>query len=141
MTPLEQIQLVDLLYQREKEFIRIWQCEQKLREILPDFPLPPPPDLPSRHKLVAKKPVAKAPPPAPRHLLRDLLPDNAENAYRIVFRFKGEQQESFQRERELLERLIALPSEEFTPISVQTVEFRSPQDYTVKETVWENSPQ
>ena len=138
MTPLEQIQLVDLLHQREREFIRIWQSEQKLREILPDYPLPPPPDLPSRFKPVTKKPAAKPTPPAPRHILRELLPDNGENVYKVVFRLKGEQQESFQIDRDLLERLIAVPSEEFQPLSIQAIDYRSPEDYTVKETIWES---
>ena len=55
------IEVIDLLHQREAEFIRVWECEQQIREMLPDFPIPPPPDdLPSRQKRV--KPAAKKTP-------------------------------------------------------------------------------
>ena len=99
------IEVIDLLRQREAEWIRIWECEQKIREILPEFPIPAPPELPSsrkRSKPVAKKaPAPEAAPPSKASAAIRQLVSGEENAYRLVFLYNNEKQTSFQADREL----------------------------------------
>ncbi|MBQ9368474.1 MAG: hypothetical protein IJT83_11885 [Victivallales bacterium] len=135
------IEVIDLLHQREAEFIRVWECEQKIKEMLPDFPIPPPPDLPSRQKRV--KPSAKKPPqseetPASKasQAIRKLVPGE-ENAYRLVFLYNNEQQSSFQQDRELVRTLVNVKTTDFTILSVETVSFQDAEHWTTIETLYQ----
>ena len=137
------IEVIDLLHQREAEFIRIWECEQKIREILPDFPFPAPPELPSRRKRV--KPVAKkvAEPDAvplskASAAIRRLVPGE-ENAYRLVFLYNNEQQSSFQMDRELVRTLVNVKTTDFIILSVETVRYQDEDHWQTIETLYSNS--
>ena len=136
------IEVIDLLHQREAEFIRVWECEQKIREMLPDFPIPPPPDdLPSRQKRV--KPAKKVPQPeeAPAskasQAIRKLVPGE-ENAYRLVFLYNNEQQSSFQQDRELVRTLVNVKTADFTILSVETVSYQDAEHWTSIETLYQS---
>ena len=135
------IEVIDLLHQREVEFIRVWECEQKIKEMLPDFPIPPPPDLPSRQKRV--KPAKKAPPseeaPASKasQAIRKLVPGE-ENAYRLVFLYNNEQQSSFQQDRELVRTLVNVKTADFVILSVETVSFQDAEHWTSIEMLYQS---
>ncbi len=134
------IEVIDLLHQREAEFIRVWECEQKIREILPDFPLPDPPDLPSRHKKVkpaAKKtPQTEAPPASQASAaIRRLVPGE-ENAYRLTFLYNNELQTSFQMDRELVRMLVNVKTTDFSIVSVETVLFQDSEHWKTIETLY-----
>ena len=135
------IEVIDLLHQREAEFIRVWECEQKIKEMLPDFPIPPPPDLPSRQKRV--KPAKKAPQteeaPASKasQAIRKLVPGE-ENAYRLVFLYNNEQQSSFQQDRELVRTLVNVKTADFLILSVETVSFQDAEHWKSIETLYKS---
>ena len=135
------IEVIDLLHQREAEFIRVWECEQKIREILPDFPFPDPPDLPSRHKRV--KPSAKKTPPPDASpasqtsaAIRRLVPGE-ENAYRLTFLYNNELQTSFQMDRELVRMLVNVKTTDFSIVSVETVLFQDTEHWKTIETLYQ----
>ncbi len=136
------IEVIDLLHQREVEFIRVWECEQKIKEMFPDFPIPPPPDLPSRQKRV--KPSAQKMPqseemPASKasQAIRKLEP-GVENAYRLVFLYNNEQQSSFQQDRELVRTLVNVKTTDFVILSVETVFFQDAENWKSIETLYKS---
>ena len=49
----EETTVIDLLRQREAELVKVWECEEGIRNLLgvTDFPYPAVPDLPSRRKV------------------------------------------------------------------------------------------
>lgn len=142
------IEIIDLLHEREVEFMRIWRCEQEIKALLPfDFPLPPPPDLPSRRKVVkpAKAVVRKPEPvkkPAPGIDIRRLDVDG-ENAYRLVYIYNGKEEYSFQTDRELVRLLGGLNAVDFTLLSVESVKFKDMEHWDCVEVLWKRgeSPQ
>ena len=137
------IEVIDLLHQREAEFIRVWKCEQQIREMLPDFPIPPPPDdLPSRQKRVksaAKKTPSPEDAPASKasQAIRKLVPGE-ENAYRLVFLYNNEQQSSFQQDRELVRTLVNVKTADFVILSVETVSFQDAEHWTSIEMLYQS---
>ena len=142
MPPIASIEVIDLLHQREAEFIRVWECEQKIRQILdmPDFPFPPPPDLPSRRKRVKpapKKatPSTQEPAPSGASTIRKLVPGQ-ENAYRLCYVYNQEQRCSFQIDRELVRTLLSTQTADFTLLSVETVLYQDDEHWEVIERLY-----
>ncbi len=147
------ISIIDLLRQRESEFVKVWSCEEGIRRLLGmvDYPFPDPPPLPSLRKLKNRKasrqlPVAHAdaatahttaaPSKAPL-AIRALQPP-AENAYRVVFRRGNVVDSSFQNDPELIKILHGLNLAEFTLLSVETVSFTSLSNWRVVAELWKN---
>lgn len=147
------ISIIDLLRQRESEFVKVWSCEEGIRRLLGmvDYPFPEPPPLPSLRKSKNRKasrqlPVAQAdiadtlgtaPPKIPL-TLRALHPP-AENAYRIVFRRGNVVDSSFQNDPELIKILHGLNLADFVLLSVETVSFTSLSNWCVVAELWKNS--
>ena len=138
--------LTELLRQREECFVKIWECEQELKAILPDYPLPPPPDLPSRQK--RKKPVAVKNVPDREassacanmpFKIRD-LEAGVENAYRLVYVYQGQEQSSFQTEASLANALANISTEDFRLLAIETVAFNDMDDWRKVQTIW-SAPQ
>lgn len=146
MSDLNSIDIIDLLRQREVEFVRVWRCEKEIKALLglDSFPFPAPPDLPSRHKPVKMNARQKAQnKPNAKEEKRSLfdvrkLDGEHENAYRITFINKGLQESSFQRERELVRQLINMKTTDFVPVSVEAVEFNGINDWKTVESLWVN---
>jgi len=137
------IELIDLLHRREEEFVTVWKCEQEIKRIMnmPDFPFPPPPDLPSL------RPVPKVGKGRPR-VVKESRPAGPtvralrtpqENAYRLVFVYNGVRQDSFQTDQKLIETLMTLELTDFRLLAVETVSFRSPDDWETRESLWERT--
>ncbi|MBO4344773.1 MAG: hypothetical protein J5833_03395 [Victivallales bacterium] len=135
------IEVIDLLREREAEFLRVWQCEQKVLQLLgvEEFPFSPPPDLPSRRKVVKgagkasvpkKETVAAAP-----HNDMPLL-EAGENAYRLVFIYNGKEESSFQTDRELIRNLLTIKSAEFELLSVETVKLTDMEHWERRRLLW-----
>ena len=135
--------LTELLRQREECFVTIWECEQELKAILPDYPLPPPPDLPSRQKRVKQvstknvpeKDASSACAPVPAKV-RD-LEAGVENAYRLVFIYQGKEQSSFQTEATLANAIASISTEDFKLLAIETVVFKELDDWQKVQTIWE----
>lgn len=134
------IELIDLLHRREEEFVTVWKCEQEIIRIMgmPDFPFAPPPDLPSLRPVTkgkgrprtAKEAQVKGP------TVRALRTPQ-ENAYRLVFVYNGVRQDSFQTDQKLIETLMAQELTDFRLMAVETVSFRTLEDWDTCETLWE----
>ena len=137
------IEVIDLLREREAEFMRVWRCEQEIRQLLgvEDFPFSAPPDLPSRRK-VAKgaarastpKKDKEAPAPNPQNDIARL--DVGENAYRLVFAYNGAEESSFQTDRELIRNLLAIKSAEFELKTIEAVCFKDMEHWERKRLIW-----
>jgi len=147
------ISIIDLLRQRESEFVRVWSCEEGIRRLLGmvDYPFPDPPPLPSLRKIKNRKasrrlpdiqeslPAANAaahPPKAPQ-AIRHLQPPT-ENAYRIVFRRGPIVDSTFQNDPELIKILYGLTLADFTLLSVETVSFTTLSNWRVVAELWKN---
>ena len=129
MDHLQQIAITDLLAKRERAFVHVWECETAINRILgTDYPFPPPPDLPSRQK---RKP-RKAARSATTATLRRLCPP--ENAYRVTYRFDGEQHISYQTAMDLLRDLLRADVPSLEIEAVDTVHYAGPDDVDVIET-------
>ncbi len=135
------IEVIDLLREREVEFMRVWQCEQEVMKLLgvDSFPFTPPPDLPSRRK-VAKgagrtsvpKKDKEAPPPA-----NDIARlEQGENAYRLVFNYNDKEESSFQTDRDLVRNLLSIKSSEFVLLAVEAVSFKDMEHWERKRLLW-----
>jgi hypothetical protein len=86
--PAAQVKINALLMQREAAFVRIWEIEQRLQQILGQpFPLTIPVDLPSRRP--PRKAGAKARQADARPRIRSLLREG-ETAWLITYRHRGE---------------------------------------------------
>lgn len=132
--------LTELLRQREECFVTVWECEQKLKEILPEFPLPPPPDLPSRRKRQAPKakqiiPEQETPITKACVKLRELQKPS-ENAYHLIFEYNGERQDSFQTDTSLANAMANMKTDDFKLIAVETVNFISQDNWNKLEEIW-----
>ena len=145
----EETTVIDLLRQREVELVKVWECEEGIRNLLgvTDFPYPAVPDLPSRRKVAkgaSRRAVRRsggcvdtatgqdAAPSAPP--LRRLEGD--ETAYRLEFESRGRRESSFQTELDGVRKLFQIRSSEFTMLKVETVVFRTVDDWDLKETLW-----
>lgn len=158
MTLFQDIAIIDLLRQREAEFVVVWSCEQKIKELLGDvdFPFPIPVDLPSQQRRTIRK---TAPPKKPQQpstlpeiagqaspvdpsILSSLrkLDASRENAYRLVFLRHGVKDSSFQTDYDLITALAGLHCPEFQLLSLETVSFTDLDNWQVVDTLWEDSP-
>ena len=138
MDTMREIQIIDLLCRREAELVKVAQTEETVRSLLGGaaFPFPPPPDLPSRRKVArAKKRLALALDVDTFPYLRK-LESPEENAYRILYRFNGEEKESFQNDFEFLQDLLKFPAEAFELRSIETVFFRKNNDWQARQMLW-----
>ncbi len=136
MNGRDQVTVVDLLREREGQFVRVWQCEDMIAKIVgPSFQFPAPPPLPSALQHKAKpKPAKPAGPPALRR-----LKSPRENAYRIRFVYDGRPDSSFQTDPELLRTLMKLEASDFRILAIETVCFRAPDDWDTVETIYEDT--
>jgi hypothetical protein len=62
-----------------------------------------------------------------------------ETAYRLEFESRGRRESSFQTELDGVRKLFQIRSGEFTMLKVETVVFRSVDDWDLKETLWAKS--
>jgi hypothetical protein len=139
MGTMREIQIIDLLCRREAELVKVAQAEEAVRNLLGGaaFPFPAPPDLPSRRKVTkAKKRLAVKADAETFPGLRKLEPPE-ENAYRLVYRFNGEEKESFQNDFEFLLDLLKFPAEAFELLSIETVLFRQADDWQARQMLWQ----
>lgn len=146
----QEIRVLDLLALRDAEFLRVRECEEKIREILGgnDFPFPAPPvELPSAtRKGKAFHPAGILPPaPSKKSDRRQIAPTaqddcvpeiptlapDTENAYRVVFEDKGEIKVSYLQNAETLREMLGLSCDSFKITCVESVLFRQLDDYTV----------
>ena len=145
----EETTVIELLRQREAELVKVWECEEGIRNLLgvTDFPYPAIPDLPSRRKVAkgasrrvvcrkgavcAADAVQDGPLSIPA--LRRLA--EGETAYRLEFESRGRRESSFQTDLDSVRKLFQIRSDEFTMLKVETVLFRSIDDWDLKETLW-----
>ncbi|MGI5924764.1 MAG: hypothetical protein ACOX9E_12545 [Lentisphaeria bacterium] len=147
------ISIIDLLRQRESEFVKVWSCEEGIRRLLGmvDYPFPAPPPLPSLRKSKNRKasrqlPVAQddvtaafGDAPAKTPLTLRALQAPTENAYRIVFRRGNVVDSSFQNDPELIKILHGLNLADFALLSVETVSFTSLSNWCIVAELWKNS--
>ncbi len=144
----EETTVIDLLRQREAEVVKVWECEEGIRNLLgvTDFPYPAVPDLPSRRKLArgasrrvvrrkdactdGNSPYSNVPP------LRGLAV--GETAYRLEFESRGRRESSFQTDLDGVRKLFQIRSGDFKMLKVETVVFRSVDDWDLKETLWKS---
>ena len=148
ITP-EETTVIDLLRRREAELVKVWECEEGIRNLLgiTDFPYPAVPDLPSRRKVAkgASRRVVRrggasgdaaggqdgsVAAPALRKL------SEGETAYRLEFESRGRRESSFQTDLEGVRKLFQIKSQDFMMLKVETVLFRSVDDWDLKETLW-----
>lgn len=144
MNLLSDIAILDLLRQREAEFMVVWQCEQQLKQLLEgaDYPLSQPVELPSQKKISRKKQRSAASAPtsvtdtaaAPLATCRKLVPDR-ENAYHIVYRKMGVEESSFQTDHNLITTLLKLHGQEFQVLKLQTVNFQDLDNWQIVDTL------
>ncbi len=147
----QEIRVLDLLALRDAEFLRVRECEEKIRQILGgnDFPFPAPPvELPSAtRKGKPFRPTGILPPaPSKKNDRRQttpaaqddcapeipLLDPETENAYRVVFEDKGEIKVSYLQNADTLREMMALTCDSFKITCVESVLFRQLDDYTVR---------
>lgn len=134
--------LTELLRMREECFVTVWECEEKLREILPGFPIPQPPDLPSRRKRIKKQIIhpsadARENETNGRIKFRELNRET-ENAYRLVFLYGGQEQSSFQTETSLSSAMANMNTDDFIMLAVETVSFKSMNEWKTRDILWKN---
>ncbi|MFA6930626.1 MAG: hypothetical protein WCT05_09875, partial [Lentisphaeria bacterium] len=141
MDTLQEIQIIDLLSQREAELVKVAQAEEAIRELLGGvaFPFPAPPDLPSRHKPRGKLLRRRAAVDMSEEALPGLrrLEAEVENAYHLVYRYNGEKKESFQADFDFLQLLQTFPGEAFQLLRIEAVFFRTPEDWQVRSLLWQ----
>ncbi|MCQ2403808.1 MAG: hypothetical protein MJ202_08805 [Lentisphaeria bacterium] len=146
----QEIRILDLLAHRDAEFLRIQECEEKIRQILggADFPFPAPPvELPSASRkgrpwqpegIALPQPSKKSDrrkttPAKQENTVPALAPldPGKENAYRLVFHDRGETKVSYLQNLHQLKEMLSLACETFHIDCIETVDFRQLDDYTV----------
>ena len=139
MDILQEIQIIDLLCRREAELVKVACAEEAVRNLLGGaaFSFPPPPELPSRRKVrsQSKKRIMVAMQEKIPSGLRNLEPPE-ENAYRLIYRFNGEDKESFQADFDFVKTLLNFPEEAFDLRSIETVFFRKSNDWQHRQMLW-----
>lgn len=142
MLQREKIKILGLLTQRDKEFVRLWDCEEKIREILGglDFPFPRVVELPSEKRSAQRKrPELDFSWVDNYHTtIRDLRPPQ-ENAYRVEYLNGKKTRISYHIDKALVESLIDISCECFGIISVTAGFFKSNGDWKPTETVWSST--
>ena len=138
MLQRDKIKILGLLSQREKEFMRIWDCENKIRGILNgmDYPFPRVVQLPSEKRSApCKGAIDFSWVDRYRTTIRDLRTPE-ENVYKIEYLNQGKPRISFQTDRALVETLIDMSCEIFCVTKVIAGNFKSVSNWTPTETVW-----
>ncbi len=146
----QEIRILDLLAYRDAEFLRVRECEDRIRQILggEDFPFPPPPvPLPSAGRrgkafrpgglASADKdsPSSRKPPlppsesPSPPLDIPPLIPPQ-ENCYRLVFLDKGETKVSYLQNPRQVQEMLSLACPTFQITCVETASLRTLDDFT-----------
>lgn len=147
----QEIRILDLLALRDAEFLRVRECEDKIRQILGghDFPFPAPPvTLPSAFRkgkptrfpgVVATASGSKKPAKPPESaspgegadcaLVIPPLDPATENAYHIVFQDKGETKSSYLQSTRDLQEMLQLACPTFQITCLETVLFRTLDDF------------
>ncbi len=128
--------------------MKVWECEEAIRGLLgvADFPFPAVPDLPSRRKVkrgascrVPKRGVESAVsssslPAVDVPEIRDL--SAGESAYRLEFESRGRRESSFHTDLDSVLKLFQVPSDDFQMHRVETVSFRSLDDWDLVKVLW-----
>lgn len=140
MIPRDQTMILDLLRQREQEFVRVWECEKLILAILGQpYPFPSPPPLPSLRRQPPTKagggasPVGSVTPGVPR--LRRLQ-KGRENAYRVHCRCDDRTVISLQVDTEFLMRLLDVREPEFNVVKVEAGLLLPDGAFEVTEMLW-----
>lgn len=128
--------------------MKVWECEEAIRGLLgvADFPFPAVPDLPSRRKVkrgasrrVPKRDVesvvsSSSLPAVDVPEIRDL--SAGESAYRLEFESRGRRESSFHTDLDSVLKLFQVPSDDFQMLRVETVAFRSLDDWDLVQVLW-----
>jgi len=113
---LTAITINDLLMAREQHFVQIWQCEQRINQILGQaYPLPSAPQLRSQAK--AKKAGRRN--DAEPIRLRRLKSD--EHAYQVQIQLEGEHLQLLEQDSDLLRSLLNAPAPPLVLLRIDTV--------------------
>jgi hypothetical protein len=132
MDPLQSLHIVDLLREREAEFVRVWECEQEIQRILHGaFLFDPPPPLPS---LAKPRRTRKVPAKAPLRLRR-LRAD--EQAYRVHYEAQGETRTGLTANFAFLQDLIELDPPALRVTQVEAVHLDEAGTDPPGQLVWE----
>ena len=146
----QEIRILDLLAHRDAEFLRVRECEEKIRQILggAEFPFPAPlVELPSSTRkgrpwhpegITLPQPSKKSDrrkiaPVVQGNSVPELPPlePGKENAYRLVFQDRGETKVSYLQNLHQLKEMLSLACGSFHIDCIETVDFRQLDDYTV----------
>ncbi|MGN0867855.1 MAG: hypothetical protein ACI4SG_09320 [Oligosphaeraceae bacterium] len=145
----QEIRILDLLAYRDAEFLRVRECEDRIRQILDGeaFPFPPPPvPLPSAGRKgkpfrpaglasAAKDPTSSRKAPSspgkdPVPLEIPPLEPPRENCYRLVFLDKGETKVSYLQNPRQVQEMLSLACPTFQVTCVETASLRTLDDFT-----------
>lgn len=136
MDPLHSLHIVDLLREREAEFVRVWECEQEIQRLLHGaFHFDPPPPLPS---LAKKKRPAKAAGGAPPRLRR-LRGD--EQAYRVEYDAQGETRTGLTANFAFLQNLLELDPPALRVRRVEAVRLDETETGAPGQLIWKREPE
>ncbi len=115
------LQLNELLIQREGEFLRVHQCEQAIAKILDgQYPIPPPPDLPSIRGNSKTTSKARTAPGDPPQRVRTL--GTNETGYQIHYQQGEERYTDTTADRKIMQWLLR-PDSGWNILSIKTVDF------------------
>ena len=132
--PAAQVKINALLMQREAAFIRIWEIEQRLPQILGQpFPLTIPVDLPSRRP--PRKAGAKPRPADARPRIRSQLREG-ETAWLITYRHRGEVHQRLETSPDTIRDLAGIDTPFLQILRIDTVCVNA-TGYDVVETLFE----
>ena len=132
--PAAQVKINALLMQREAAFVRIWEIEQRLQQILGQpFPLTIPVDLPSRQP--PRKAGAKARQADARPRIRSLLREG-ETAWLITYRHRGEVHQRLETSADTIRDLAGIDTPFLHILRIDTVRVTDAGNETV-ETLYE----
>ena len=132
--PAAQVKINALLMQREAAFVRIWEIEQRLQQILGQpFPLTIPVDLPSRRP--PRKAGAKARQADARPRIRSLLREG-ETAWLITYRHRGEVHQRLETSADTIRDLAGIDTPFLHILRIDTVRVTDAGNETV-ETLYE----
>ncbi len=130
--PAAQVKINTLLMQRETAFVRIWEIEQRLQQILGQpFPVTVP-DLPSR---LPRKAGAKLRQAEGRPRFRSLLREG-ENAWLITYCHCGEVHQRLETSADTLRDLAGIETPFLQILRIDTV-LANPTGHEVVETLFE----
>ncbi len=137
MDPLQSLHIIDLLREREAEFVRVWECEQAIQGLLQGaFRFDPPPDLPSRAKPKRRRPADAV--ASPR--LRRLRPDR-EQAYRVEYDCEGTVRTSQTTNGDFLRSLLELDPPGLRVRRVDSVRLDADGNAVPVDLLWQREPE